>query len=136
MAAALLLGFSTSPAFALGLGRVTVKSALGEPLRAEVDITDITPDELASLRTDVATPDTFRAHGLDYNPALGTVTITLERRPDGRPLLVLRSPRAVNDPFIDLVLETSWTGGRITRDYTLLFDPPSQRPAQPLQAQA
>jgi len=136
VAAALLLGFSTSPAFALGLGRVTVKSALGEPLRAEVDITDITPDELASLRTDVATPDTFRAHGLDYNPALGTVTITLERRPDGRPLLVLRSPRAVNDPFIDLVLETSWTGGRITRDYTLLFDPPSQRPAQPLQAQA
>lgn len=45
-----------STAWALGLGRLTVQSALGETLRAEIEVTSITPDEAASLRLRVAPP--------------------------------------------------------------------------------
>jgi pilus assembly protein FimV len=136
IAAAVLLGSWACDASALALGRITVQSALGEPLSAEIDVPEINADELASLRAVVASPDAFRAAGLEYNPALSDLRITLEKRADGRYFLRLKSNRAVNDPFIDLLLESSWSSGRVVRDYTMLFDPPSMRPnQQPLTAQ-
>ena len=93
------MAFRASDAHALALGRITVQSALGEPLRAEIDIPEINAEELASLRTTVASPDAFRAAGLEYNPALTGIQITLERRRDGRHFLRLSSQRPVNDPF-------------------------------------
>ena len=57
--------------------------------------------------------------------------ITLQRRPDGRHFLQLSSQRPVNDPFVDLILETQWASGRIVRDYTMLFDPPNLRQSSP-----
>ena len=74
VATAVLLGVSASDASALALGRITVQSALGEPLRAEIDIPEINAEELASLRATIASPEAFRAAGLDYNPALATVS--------------------------------------------------------------
>ena len=43
-AVALLGGLTSLDSHALSLGRVTVQSALGEPLRAEVEITDISAE--------------------------------------------------------------------------------------------
>jgi pilus assembly protein FimV len=126
-AAVLSLGFASSSALALSLGRLTVQSALGEPLRAEIDIPDINAEEAASLKASVASPDAFRAAGLDYNAAMPSLLVTLQRRPDGGMFLRLSSERPVSDPFIDLILEANWSSGRIVRDYTMLFDPPSMR---------
>ncbi len=146
IATAALFGVCTSDANALALGRVTVQSALGEPLRADIDIPEITAEELASLRAVIASPDAFRAAGFDYNPAMGNIQITLQRRPDGRHFLRLSSSRPINDPFVDLILEATWSSGRVLRDYTMLFDPPNLRqdapalaaqvPAAPAPAQA
>lgn len=137
LAAALAMGAYTSDAQALALGRVTVQSALGEPLRVEIDIPEINADEVASLKATVASPDAFRAAGLEYSPALANVVITLQRRSDGRYFLRLTSDRPVNDPFVDLILETNWASGRIVRDYTMLFDPPNLRqPAPAVAAQS
>ena len=129
--AAALVGLSASSAFALALGRVTVLSALGEPLRAEIDIPEINAEEAASLKTSVASPDAFRAAGLDYNAALAGVQISLQRRADGRAFIRLSSDRPVAEPFVDLILEASWATGRIVRDYTMLLDPPTLRTASP-----
>ena len=114
---------------ALGLGRVSVQSALGEPLRAEIEIVEINADEAATLRTSVASSDAFKAAGLEYSTAVANVQISLQRRPDGRAYLRLSSDRPVNEPFVDLILEARWASGRIVRDYTMLFDPPNLRQA-------
>lgn len=127
IAAIALLSVPVSNALALSLGRVTVLSALGEPLRAEIDIPSISPDEAASLKATVAPPDAFIAAGLDYNPAMTSLRATLQQRPDGRAYIRLSSDRAINDPFVDMILEASWSSGRIVRDYTMLFDPPAFR---------
>ena len=126
-----LLGLPASSAFALALGRITVQSALGEPLRAEIDIPEINADEAASLKPSIALPAAFRAAGLEYNPALAGVQISLQRRPDGRAYIRLVSDRIVSEPFVDLILQASWTSGRIVRDYTILLDPPALRARTP-----
>jgi len=122
-------------AAALSLGRITVQSALGEPLRAEIDIPDINAAEAASLKVSVALPEAFHAAGLDYNPAMTSLQATLQKRPDGRSYLRLRSERSINDPFVDMILEANWATGRIVRDYTLLFDPPNLRQSSPTPSQ-
>ena len=72
-------------AWALGLGRLQVQSALGETLRAEIDVTSLSPEEASNLRVRVAPPEAYRAAGVDYNPVLPGTQAELLRRPDGRP---------------------------------------------------
>ncbi len=130
-AAISLLGLSTTGALALSLGRITVQSALGEPLRAEIDIPEINAEEAASLKASTASAEAFAAAGLEYNPAMSNLQATLQRRPDGRAYIRLSSDRAINDPFVDMIIEASWSSGRILRDYTMLFDPPVLQKSAP-----
>jgi pilus assembly protein FimV len=127
--AAAALWLTVPDASALGLGRLAVQSSLGETLRAEIDVTSLTPEEASNLRVRVAPPESYRAAGVDYNPVLPGTQASLEKRPDGRPFLKLTSDRTVQEPFVDVILEISWNTGRLVREYTLLFDPPTTRVA-------
>lgn len=126
-AVALLGSFANVDAYALGLGRITVQSALGEPLLAEIDVADITVEEASSLKVGAAAADRFKSAGLEYSAVMAGLEVKLQRRADGRAYLRLSSNRPVTEPFLDLILEANWSSGRITRDYTLLFDPPGMR---------
>lgn len=124
-------GVATLDVQALGLGRITVQSSLGEPLRAEIDIAEISADEAASLRAGVAPAAAFKAAGLEYNVAVADMQVSLQKRSDGRAYLRLSTTRPITEPFVDLILEANWASGRIVRDYTMLLDPPSLRAAAP-----
>ena len=128
-AIALLSVLASNPAYALGLGRITVQSAIGEALRAEIEVPQISADEAASLRVGIASADAFKAAGLEYTAAVVAVQVSLQKRPDGRFFLRLSSSRPVTEPFVDLILEATWASGRVVRDYTMLFDPPNLRQA-------
>ena len=132
VATAAVLGLLSGHAYALTLGRITVQSSLGEPLRAQIEVVDLTAEEAASLKTAIASPDAFSAAGLQYNPAMPDLQVKLQKRADGRAVIELSSQRLINDPFIDLLIEATWASGRIIRDYTLLFDQPSLQKANPL----
>lgn len=129
IAVAALATIQIPDAAALALGQIRVLSALGEPLRAEIDLTQISAEEAATLKAGIPAASAFQAAGVEYNPALSSARLALEQRPNGRYVLRLSSDRVVNEPFVDLIVETSWASGRIVRDYTLLFDPPPARPA-------
>ena len=122
-----LIGLWAPSASALSLGPITVQSALGEPLRAEIDVPDINAEESSTLKAAVASPEVFRSAGLEYNAAMAGLRATLQRRPDGRAYIRLTSDRPVNEPFVDMIIEATWSTGRIVRDFTMLFDPPNLR---------
>ncbi|WP_238541799.1 FimV family protein, partial [Acidovorax sp. CF316] len=130
-AAVATAGLYATDASALALGRITVQSALGEPLRAEIDLPQITPAEAETLKASTATPEVFRAQGMEYSPTMNNLQVQLQRRADGSAVLRLSSDRPVNDPFVDLVLDATWGSGRLVRSYTMLFDPPAMRRPAP-----
>jgi len=138
LALSVALAFVAVPtaSHALGLGRLNVNSSLGESLKAEIDITSLSPEEASTLVVRIAPPDAYRAAGVEYNGVLQGAQATLARRADGRPYLRVTSDRAVQEPFIDVILEMAWSSGKLVREFTLLFDPPSSRPAPPAQAAA
>src|SRR5689334_4991496 len=97
---------------------------------AEIEITSMTPEEASNLKIRVAPPEQYRSQNVDYNPVLPGTRATLVRRPDGRQFVRLVSDRSVQEPFVDVILEISWASGRLVREYTLLFDPPTSIRAQ------
>ncbi len=127
VATAALLLLNCNDVSALSLGRLTVQSSLGEALRAEIDVTSLSPEEAASLRTTLASPDAFRAAGVDFNPVLAGAQLSLARRPDGRAYIRVTGERSVSEPFVDVIIDFAWASGRLQRAYTLLIDPPPSR---------
>ena len=128
-AACTVLTLAPAASWALGLGKLNVQSALGESLRAEIDVTSLSAEEGSSLKVRVASTETYRAAGVDYNAVLTATQISLQRRSDGRPYLKISSERSVQEPFVDVILDLTWASGRLVREYTLLFDPPSAKTA-------
>jgi len=108
---------------AAGLGKVTVMSALGQPLRAEVEVF-ATREELAGMKAQLAAADAFKQAGVEYSPALHGISFSLIKRGNGQPVIRLNSERPINEPFMDLLLELNWPSGRLIREYTFLLDPP------------
>ena len=118
-------------AHAAGLGRLTVLSALGQPLSAEIELVSVQKDELTTLAARVASPEAFQQANIQYSPALIGMRLSVERRPDGRPYIKIISTRPVNEPFLAVLIELSWAQGRLLREYTALIDPPGYTPTTP-----
>ncbi|MGH8693494.1 MAG: type IV pilus assembly protein FimV, partial [Burkholderiales bacterium] len=120
--AASLLAVS-SVAHAAGLGKLNVTSALGEPLNAEIELF-AGQREIGSLAARLASQEAFGRAGLVYSTALDNVKVRIEKRANGEPYVRLTSTQPVNEPFLDLLVELSWSSGRISREFTALLDPP------------
>jgi pilus assembly protein FimV len=113
-----------APAYALALGKLTVNSALGQPLVAQIELAAASREELDSLQAKIADPSLYRQNNLTYQGVLARARITVERTPDGRGILRVTSPTPVNEPYLDLMIDVSWAQGRVVREYTFLLDPP------------
>lgn len=132
LARALLLAFAAAAAlpgaaWAAGLGRLSVLSALGQPLRAEVEISSLSKEEAATISARLGSQEAFRQAGLEPSGAVSGLRFAIERRADGRAVVTIASSQPVNEPFVDLVVELSWASGRFVRGYTFLLDPPEMR---------
>lgn len=127
LALAVGLAFATPAAHSAGLGRITVQSALGQPLRAQVEVTAVSREEAASLAVRLASAAAFRQANLDFNSALIGLQLMLDRRGDSGFVVRITSPGPVNEPYLDLLLELNSNAGRVLREYTVLLDPPALR---------
>jgi pilus assembly protein FimV len=121
-----------SNANATGLGKLTVLSALGQPLKAEIELTAPNKEEIAALLPKIASPDAFKQANIDFNPALLSVRFNVEQRGGGY-VIRLTSSQSINEPFVDMLVELNSTNGRLVREYTFLLDPPELRNSQPVQ---
>ena len=115
-------------ALALGLGKLTLDSALGQPLSARIELQSVTKEDLDSLRAKVADPSLYRQNNLTYQSTLSRARISVETS-GGAPYLKVTSPVSVQEPFLDLLVELDWASGRVVREYTFLLDPPGMSAA-------
>ena len=117
-------------ALALGLGRLSLDSGLGQPLSARVELTAAQKDELDSLVAKIADLSIYRDNNVQYPAALARARVTVEQSPNNPPYLKVTTTQAVNEPYLDLIVEVNWATGRVIRNYTFLLDPPGTAVAQ------
>ncbi|MGB8857138.1 MAG: FimV/HubP family polar landmark protein [Burkholderiales bacterium] len=124
VAISLSAAFVSPVVHAAGLGKLNVLSSLGQPLQAEVDLVSLQKGELESIVARVASPDAFRDAGLEYAASLTNVKFAVEKRSSGQPYLRISTIQPVNEPIIDLLIDLTWSSGRLLREYPILLDPP------------
>src|SRR5258706_1139737 len=122
-------------ASAAGLGRLTVSSSIGQPLRAEIEIVSLQSGEADSLSVRLASPEAFRQAGIEISPALIGLQFSVETR-GNRPVIRVTTAQPVNEPFVDMLVELQWATGRLVREYTFLLDPPEYKAQPPAAAPA
>ena len=110
---------------AAGLGKITVLSGLGQPLRAELEV-NATREEVTGMTARLAPQDAFRQAGIDYASALLDLRFSVEKRGNGQSVIKVSSSKPVNEPFLDFLVELNWPAGRLVREYTFLLDPPDE----------
>jgi len=123
LAVASCLSLSPWVAEAAGLGKLTVFSGLGQPLRAELEVT-ANADELNGMTARLAPREVFQQAGVDFPAALNDLRFTVDKAQGGRSIVKLSSVRPINEPFLDFLIEINWPAGRLVREYTFLLDPP------------
>lgn len=126
----MLVLLAPSLASAVGLGKLSVLSVLGQPLKAEIELVALQKEELSTLSVQLASMEAYRRSDLQYNAVVAGLRFQIEQRPDGRSYIKLSSERTVNDPFVDLLIELKWASGRLVREYSALIDPSDYAPAQ------
>ncbi len=122
-------------ACAMGMGGINVTTALGEPLRAEIELVAVGKAEKNSLTAHLASPAVFKGAGMDYPSGLPALKFQIETRANGESYLKVTSIQPVNEPFVSLLVELSWSSGRLLREYTFLLDPPGYKAEQPAAAE-
>ncbi|MBL0719629.1 hypothetical protein JI742_06965 [Piscinibacter sp. Jin2] len=131
LAAALLVTVAVLPAEvkALSLGRLSLKSGQGEPLRAELDLVRLRAEEEATLKARLADANAYQAAGATLQAPLRGLQFSLQRREDGRPYLQIVGSEALTEDTLDLIIEVESARGRVVRDYTLRLEPGRKPPA-------
>lgn len=132
-----LLGFVAGLALstyvsAIGMGGINVFSALGQPLKADIELVAVNKVEKSSMVVRLASPDAYKGAGLEY-PYGNKFKFQIENRPNGDLYLKVSSEQPINDPFVSMLVELSWASGRLLREYTFLLDPPGYIAEQPKQ---
>ena len=129
MAMAMLGALTTGNVVALGLGDIELKSALNQPLNAEVELLSATETEMQELKVAMGSPRAFEQAGVDRPLFLSKLKFNVTRNDAGKPVVHITSRDVIREPFLDFLMEISWSKGRLLREYTVLVDPPLTMPA-------
>ena len=104
-----------SPVWAAKPGHGSVMSPAGAPLRVEIPLYELTSEDVAGLKANVAQQQAWVAAGLTSPAPLETLSVTIEPGFSAGSLrLVVRSTQAVNRPVVDVLLDVSLATGRLT----------------------
>lgn len=126
---AVCLAFIPFYGFAAGLGKLNVSSGLGEPLRAEVMLLSVTPEELSTMVASIASEEAYAVQGISRLGIHSNIKVDLAKNADGAPVLRLFTNQPISDPYLDMLIQVDWASGRLLREYTILLDPPGYKDA-------
>lgn len=110
---------------ALGFRGVTVDSFLNQPLDARIALVSINPAEVDGLKVSLANPEAFQKAGVVRPLHLTSLQFKPLVDKNQQVYIHVTTKESVREPFLNFLLEVSWEGKRLLREYTILLDPPS-----------
>ena len=109
---------------ALGLGGITLHSALNQPLEADIELLQMGDLDSGDIRVRLASEADFARSGVDRLFFLNDLRFTPLLR-GNRHIIRVVSSKPVQEPYLNFVIEVARPNGQLLREYTVLLDPPS-----------
>ncbi|VVO04666.1 FimV/HubP family polar landmark protein [Pseudomonas fluorescens] len=123
LAIAAASALSSGMAHALGLGELTLKSTLDQPLVAEIELLDVKELTAADVVPSLASPEDFAKAGVDRQAYLNDLSFTPVLNSSGKSVLRVTSSKPLSEPMVKFLVQVMWPNGRLLRDYSVLLDP-------------
>lgn len=102
------------------LGKITVVSKPDQNFAAQILVERVLPGERDSMKVTLASPEAFAAARLTLDPNLSKLRFSIKDGvAPGTAIIDVSSSAPIPAGFIDALLELSWAGGKVTREYTL-----------------
>jgi pilus assembly protein FimV len=133
IAGAALLAAAMSPAWALQLGQIEVKSALNQPLVAAIPLHPKNLSELDGLTVKLASADDFARAGLPLTATDRTLRFHVVTDNNGQKLILVTSSQPVSDPYLDFLVEVNTRQAKQVREFVVLLNPVISAPAPAVQ---
>ncbi|TDV54670.1 FimV-like protein [Pseudomonas graminis] len=114
----------SSVAAALGLGEISLHSALGQPFNADIELIEaggLSPEEIV---VGLAPRDAFAKAGVDRVFFLNDLRFTPVIR-GNRSVIHIESHKAVTEPYLNFLVRLMRPNGDQLHEYTVLLDPPT-----------
>jgi hypothetical protein len=127
---AVFLAGLLASATAAELGEPALRSYIGQPLVADIELT-LLADPAQAVTVRMASADVYRAANIGMHPVLSSLNMTVMRR-DGKQFLHITSVKPVDTEYVHLFLELGDGGKRAIRAATLwLSADPNPAPPPP-----
>jgi len=126
----LLAACYTPLASALGLGEISLHSALAEPLEADIELIDARGLGADDIKVRLAPNHVFARAGVERPDILAKLSF-VPALDAGSQRIRVSSTIPVNEPYLNFIVELTLPGGQLLREYTLLLDPPLYQPDLP-----
>ncbi|HCF1801045.1 TPA: FimV family protein [Pseudomonas aeruginosa] len=110
-------------ASALGVGNITLHSALNQPLDADIELLDVGDLGADEIEVRLAGADVFAAAGVERLQFLNELRFSLVLQGRGGNRIHVSSSRPVQEPYLNFLVEVARPNGRIVREFTVLLDP-------------
>lgn len=114
----------SSVAAALGLGEISLHSALGQPFNADIELIEaggLSPEEIVVA---LAPPEAFAKAGVERVFFLNDLRFTPVIR-GNRSVIHIESHKAVTEPYLNFLVRLVRPNGDQMHEYTVLLDPPT-----------
>ncbi len=123
-----------SIATALGLGELTLQSALNQQFRAEIQLHNVGDLSRNQIIANLASQEDFERAGVERMFFLTRIQFEVVHRSPEDVIIRLTTDRNVREPFLNFLVELHWPSGRLLREFTVLLDPPafSETPPTPV----
>ena len=128
LAIAAASALTSGMAHALGLGEISLKSALNQPLDAEIELLEVRDLGGNEVLPSLAAVEEFNKVGVDRPYFLTDLKFTPVLKPNGKSVIRVTSSKPVREPYLNFLIEVLWPNGRLLREYTVLLDPPLYSP--------
>ena len=131
-----VVSLSPVSVFALGVGGLNLDSSLNKPLEAKIEILGVESNELETLTVNLAAADVYDRMGIERTDVQDQLKFRVDQDEKGAPFIRVYTTDAVNEPFLNFLLEVNWSSGRLLREFTVLLDPPTfdEEQAKPVES--
>jgi FimV-like protein len=109
-------------ASALGMGDITLHSALNQPLNAEIELVETAGLSAEDIVAKLASPEAFARAGVDRQFFFNDLRFTPVIK-GNRGVIRVVSNKPVTEPYLQFLVQLSRPNGDLQHEYTLLLDP-------------
>ena len=114
-------------AAAAGLGELTLRSMLGQPLSADINVLANDKRDLDALSARIAPASAHQQAGIPNQTTALLLKATLQTDKDGRTIIHVESVKPVTEPAMKLLIELRSPGTNALREYDILLNPPEMQ---------